>query len=147
MCLFVSRSIFLFILLSFLSACVCVFHSYYTTLKRSSYERTTVFLERQNRGEREREREREREIVSESELYSLCWRFSVSSLSRCARRMSASSPCCAWSSRVGLVERRRESAQRRRRTISKTNAMIPNIDFDFPDDAYVNRRGTKTTTE
>ena len=52
--------------------------------------------------------------------------------------MSASSPCCAWSSRVGLVERRRESAQRRRRTISKTNAMIPNIDFDFPDSAYVN---------
>lgn len=39
---------------------MCVFHSYYTTLKRSSYERTTVFLERQNRGEREREKERDR---------------------------------------------------------------------------------------
>ena len=36
-------------------------------LKRCSHERTTVFLERENRGERERERERERkrEIVSE----------------------------------------------------------------------------------
>ena len=30
-------------------------------LKRCSHERTTVFLERENRGERERERERERE--------------------------------------------------------------------------------------
>jgi len=39
---------------------VCVFHSRYTTLKRCSYERTTVFLERQNRGEREREKERDR---------------------------------------------------------------------------------------
>ena len=30
-------------------------------LKRCSHERTTVFLERENRGEREREREREKE--------------------------------------------------------------------------------------
>ena len=51
-------------------------------LKRCSHERTTVFLERENRGERERERERERkrEIVSELELYSLCWRFGFFSL-------------------------------------------------------------------
>ena len=57
---------------------MCVFHSYYTALKRCSHERTTVFLERQNRGERERERKRE--IVSELELYSLCWRFGFFSL-------------------------------------------------------------------
>ena len=117
---------------------MCVFHSYYTTLKRSSYERTTVFLERQNRGEREREK---REIVPIKIIFALLkalFRFPGNFLSRCARRMSASSPCCGWSSRVGLVERRRESAQRRR--TRKTNAMIPNIDFDFPDDAYVNSK-------
>ena len=63
-----------------------MFHSRYTTLKRCSYERTTVFLVRQNRGEREREREREREIVSELvKLFALlAFRFpGNSSLSLC----------------------------------------------------------------
>ena len=59
---------------------VCVSLLLRRFLKRCSHERTTVFLERENRGERERERKRKREIVSELELYSLCWRFGFFSL-------------------------------------------------------------------